>query len=104
MAQFFNHIGYSDTTPYEVIRRVGEKTYEVRAMKAERDESWKPEYVAGGFAGHCYNQSQQRWNISVDTQGEVVRVRLHKDGQWRDAYRRQFLPSETPRRYYDFNF
>lgn len=104
MAQFFNHIGYSDTSPYEVIRRAGDKTYEVRAMKVEADESWKPEFVSGGYAGRCVNQNEQKWVYNVDTQGEVVRVRLHKDGAWRDAYGRRFLPSETPKRFYDFNF
>jgi hypothetical protein len=42
---YANHYMYSDVEPYEVIRVVSEKTIEIRAMKAERDESCIQEVV-----------------------------------------------------------
>ena len=45
---YANHYMYTDVEPYEVVRVVSEKTIEIRAMKAERDESvsWSSTLVA----------------------------------------------------------
>lgn len=102
--RYANHIGYSDVTPYEVIRAISDKCVEVRKMNAERDENWKAEFVTGGFAGVCINQNDQRWVITSDPNGVVERVRLHRDGYWYGVGKRRFSFSDTPRRYYDFNF
>ena len=52
---YANHIGYSDVNPFEIIRRVSDKTLELRAMNAERDPSWNPDFVPGGFFGTVVN-------------------------------------------------
>jgi hypothetical protein len=74
--QYANHIGYSDVNPFEIIRKVSEKTVEIRAMNAERDPNWKPDFVAGGFCGTVVNQRDQRWIISSSADAPVVRIRL----------------------------
>lgn len=100
---YANHLGYSDVNPFEIIRRVSDKTLEVRAMRAERDPSWKPDFVPGGFCGTVVNQRDQQWIISSDSQGAVVRIRLGKQG-WKDRNGRRYELSDEPVKFYDYNF
>lgn len=101
--QYANHIGYSDVNPFEIIRKVSEKTVEIRAMNAERDPNWKPDFVANGFCGTVVNQRDQRWIISSSADASVVRIRLGKQG-WKDANGRRFQLSDEPVKFYDYNF
>ena len=80
---YANRIGFSDVTPFEVIERTG-KTLTVREMNAEIDPTWKPEFVQGGFCAHCINNSSQRWIITSDITRSERKIRLHKDGKWKD--------------------
>lgn len=100
---FANLLGYSDVQPFEVVRRVSEKIVEVRPMKAERDPTWKPEFVKGGFAAHCTNQSEQRWIITPDEDAYTIRLHKRKDGYFYHKGTR-FSLEEKPRRFYDYNF
>ena len=101
---YANHIGYSDINPHEIVRRISDKTIEVREMKAERDPDWKPEFIPGGFSAHCTNQHGQRWIITSDPKSRVFRIRLSKNKGWQDAHGRSFDLSDSPRKFYDFNF
>lgn len=101
--QYANHIGYSDVNPFEIIRKISDKTIEIRAMNAERDPNWKPDFVAGGFCGTVVNQRDQRWIISSSADAAVVRIRLGKQG-WKDANGRRFQLSDEPVKFYDYNF
>jgi hypothetical protein len=100
---YANMYSYSDVHPCEVVREVSEKTLEVRAMSAERCPTWKPEFVAGGFAGHCVNNIDQRWVYASRPDAPVFRIRWTKRG-WRDAHGGQYHLSESPRRFHDYNF
>jgi hypothetical protein len=104
MMGFANAYGYSDTDPYEIVRRVSDKCLEVRAMDAELSKDWKPEFVSGGFAGHCVNNERQQWIITPNVNGRVLRIRLRKDGTWRSKYGERFALSETPSKHRDYNF
>ena len=101
--KYANLYGWSDIHPYEIIRRVSEKTIEVRMMMHHKDDSWKPEIIAGGFAGHCINQSEQRWTYSSYEDNPIRRIRKGKNG-WKDGLGNLFRLSESPRYYYDYNF
>jgi len=100
---YANYYGYSDVKPFEVVRRVSDKTLEVRAMKAERDPTWKPDFVPGGFCGTVVNQGSQRWIITSDPSGVVRRIRLGKRG-WKDAHGGRYDLSDKPVKFYDYNF
>jgi len=100
---FANHIGYTDVTPYEVVRKISEKTLEIRAMRSELDPTWKPVRVPGGFAGHCVNNNTQRWIITSDVTAKVIRIRLGKRG-WRGTDGGRYKLSDKPFRHYDYNF
>ena len=101
--QYANHYMYSDVKPYEVVRIVSEKTIEIRAMKAERDESVKLEFHVGGFSAHCSNQDQQKWIITSDETAPIKRIRLGKHG-WKDAHGGRFGLADKPHKKYDYNF
>lgn len=101
---FANRLGYSDVEPYEITRWVSEKTVEIRAMRAERDPSYKPEFVPGGFSAVCLNQNEQTWIITSKPEAKVFRIRLHKDGYWRDADGSRYSLAVKPVKFYDYNF
>jgi hypothetical protein len=102
--KFANHIGYTDVNPFEVIRVVSDKTIEVRAMKIDRDPSYTPEFIVGGFSAHCVNDHAQKWIITSDESARVVRIRLSKNKGWQAADGRKFELSDKPVKYYDYNF
>lgn len=102
--QYANQIGYSDVAPYEVVKIISDKTLEVRGMTAEKDDSVKLEFHAGGFSSHCSNQRDQKWFITSNPQAEVVRIRLNKNGKWFDKYGNKFSLSDKPVKFYDYNF
>jgi hypothetical protein len=56
-----------------------------------------------GFAARVVNQNDQHWTITVDETAPVERIRLNKKGEWRNE-RGQFKLSDTPVKFYDFNF
>lgn len=101
---YANRIGYSDVNPYEVVRVVSDKTIEIRAMSAERDESVELDFRVGGFSAHCANQSEQKWFIASDESAPVIRIRLSKNKGWRDAGGSRYVLADEPRKFYDYNF
>ena len=100
---YANHYGYSDVNPFEIVRRISEKTLEIREMKAERDNSWKPDFVQGGFCGTVVNQREQRWIINSNSESRVFRIRLGKKG-WKDSNGNRYGLSDKPVKFYDYNF
>ncbi len=101
---FANKYGFTDITPYEVVRVISNRTLEVRKMDSALSEGQKPEFVVGGFAGHCTNQAELKWDITSNDQNPVVRIRLGKNGTWKDAYGHKFGLADEPIRFYDYNF
>lgn len=100
--------GYSDADPFEVIREVSAKTLIVRPMKAELLNgvgSGQPDalhFSPGGFCGHT--SGTQRWDIQPDESAKERRIRLQRNGKWRDADGNPFVFTDRPYKYYDFNF
>ena len=104
---FANFSGYSDVEPFEVVDVRTENKVVVRAMKAERAEGWKPDFVAGGFSNICTNNEDQRnaWSISPDEEGRLVTLRWSKAKmRWQSACGGRYYMSDTPAKHYDFNF
>ena len=101
--KYANQIGYTDVNPYEVVRVVSDKTLEVRAMNAERDESVKLNFIPGGFSAHCSNQNEQKWFITSNEDAPVIRIRLNKKG-WQDKGGTRYSLTDAPRKFHDYNF
>ena len=93
--KYANQYGYSDVEPFEVVRVISDKTIEVRAMDAEKDDSVKLEFHVGGFSAHCSNQHQQKWFITSNPNNPVIRIRLGKKG-WKDAHGRRYGLADKP--------
>lgn len=102
--KYANCIGYTDITPWEVVRVISDKTIEIRPMDSIRDPNWKPEFVSGGFTANCTNQETQKWIITSSDQWETTRIRFNKHGQWKDKHGQRFVLADEPKRFYDFNF
>ena len=100
---FANHIGYSDVTPYEIIRVVSPRCIEVREMDAKLADGQKPEIIPGGFSGHCTNQRELKYDITSNESNRVVRLRFGKKG-WKAATGERFAVDAAPIRFYDYNF
>lgn len=75
---------YSDISPATVIevKRNGREVT-IRYDKFDLKEGQKPNFIKGGFAGHCTNQSELEYEISKDAKGEVTTYTLRK---WRGRY------------------
>ena len=101
--KYANHYGWSDVNPFEVIKVVSDKTIEIREMDADRDETVKMDFVAGGFSAICTNPYDQRWIIKSDPTAPVIRIRLGKNG-WKDKHGRKFKLADAPSKFYDYNF
>lgn len=94
--------GWTDSHPYEIVRVVSDQTIDVRPMKSELSNGWKPEVIPGGFVGHCRNQDSQTWTITSDETAPVARIRLCKNGTWHGKLGTYGIGSA--RKYYDYNF
>jgi hypothetical protein len=100
--RYFVESGWSDQHPWVV---VGEspsgKTLTVVPVDVEKDPSFKPNFIAGGFAGHCDNQHEQTWIYVGKCPMRKRTIRMGKNG-WAGG---QF--KETPKGpyyFYDYNF
>jgi hypothetical protein len=100
---YANQIGYTDITPYEVVRIVSEKCIEVRAMRYERDTSVKLDFKVGGFSAHCANQDNQKWIITSAPGNDIIKIRANKNG-WADKWGNRYKLADAPCRFYDYNF
>lgn len=59
--------GYIDVVLYtDIDGSSGGTRIAVRSCHAERDPTWKPDEVIGGFSAHMVNNDSQRWNITED--------------------------------------
>jgi len=99
--------GYTDCDPATIVEVVNPKTIIIRKDKAVRDNSFKPEFVVGGFAGHCVNQHAQKWNIEQNVDGELSIYTLRKNGKWvkkgQDMSSDELIIGQR-KKFYDYNF
>lgn len=97
---------WTDTTPYKVIDRTA-TTLTLQEVRVERDPEFKPNFIKGGFAGHCTNQDEQTW-LYAGLGDDIVKVRLVKsryygsDKLW-GSKGREFIANGANRKY-DYNF
>lgn len=75
---------YSDTEPATVVKVSTSGTkVTVRIDNYELAEGQKPEFISGGFVGHCTNQSSLKYNFSENTNGCEETYSLRK---WRGRF------------------
>ena len=95
---------YSDAHAGTVIKKT-KTTITVQQDKATIDPNFKPEFVAGGFAGHCTNQNEQTYTYEQDPNGHITTYR------WSNKYNRyqgggdgSVTVTKGRREFYDYNF
>ena len=99
---YANNGGYSDITPYEIVRVISDKTIEIREMDCEK-LPWKPDWHEGGFSGHLANQDEQKWDIKSNEENSIIKARLRKDGYFHSEVGKHYI-EKSPRKFYDYNF
>ena len=70
---------------------------------ATLDPNWKPEWIAGGFAGHCVNQDEQTYTYERNPKGRIETYR------WSNKYGSYGTPgnlrlTKGRHEFYDYNF
>lgn len=70
---------------------------------ATLDPSWKPEWIPGGFAGHCVNQDEQTYTYERNPNGRIETYR------WSNKYGSYGTPgnlrlTKGRHEFYDYNF
>jgi hypothetical protein len=85
-AKYFSQRLWSDVHPFETIRVVSSKTIEIREMYA---------MSVTGSEGFFF----------ISNPGNpVLRIRLRKDGTWRDSGEVRYAPENKPVKYHDRSF
>ena len=93
---------WTDAHACTVIKRTA-KTLTLRQDKATLKESFKPEFIVGGFCAHCVNQSEQEYDYEPDPDGRIFTA------YWSEA-KKGFYVERTLRvgpgrhEFYDYNF
>ena len=95
---------FSDAHAGTVIKKT-KCSITVQQDKATIDPNFKPEFVVGGFAGHCTNQNEQTYTYERDPNGTVQTFR------WSNKYNRyqgggdgSVTVTKGRREFYDYNF
>lgn len=93
---------YSDRTACTVTRiSPSGKTIWMQEDTAVLD-GWKPEFVTGGFGGHCTNNATQSYQYSPNPNGVTHRASRRKDGWFRTTNGEPVIPGR--RQFHDYNF
>jgi len=101
--EYANHYGWSDVTPYEVIKTISAQTVEVRELRAVQTVFPK-EWVSGGFAGHCVDNHNQKYEYHQEPGNPIKRIRWSKAKNNWYYHGMKFLMEDNPYKHYDYNF
>jgi chromosome condensin MukBEF MukE localization factor len=97
---------YTDAHAWVVLGRTA-KTLTVAKVLVKRNLDWKPEFIAGGFAGHCVNNSEQTWLFDrISNETKVLRLVKSRytgsDMMW--GYKGEKFIANGAVEMYDYNF
>ncbi len=102
--KYANHHLWTDINPYEVVRKISDITVEVRKMEATLKKA-PSEFHQGGFVGNYADNNSQEWEYESIPDSEVIRIRWSKSkGGWFSPIGERFVMSDTPQKFYDYNF
>jgi hypothetical protein len=95
IGKYINRHGYSDIDPIGKIVGIKSKTIVHVQPVVAGDNLTKLEWVSGGFAGHCVNQNEQKYEFTEE--GDLFEMRLSVGDRCNRI-------SDRPIKYYDYNF
>lgn len=93
---------WSDRHAYTVIGKTP-YTLKLRRCKATLKESYKPEFIPGGFSAICVNNSAQEYDYEEDPDGEIVTAYWSKKRNRYYVNGRQVV-TQGRHEFYDYNF
>ena len=92
---------WSDAQACTVIKRTA-KSITIQEDEATLDPNFKPEWIEGGFAGHCTNQNEQTYTYKSNPTGRKITAR------WSDKYGAFMYSGKAitngRHQFYDYNF
>ncbi len=95
---------YSDAHAGTVIKKT-KTTITVQQDNATIDPNFKPEFVVGGFAGHCTNQNEQTYTYEPNPNGNVTVYRWSKKyNRYQGGGDGSVTVTKGRREFYDYNF
>jgi len=86
--------------PFEILEPVSPTEMIICEMDCTLRKGWKPIMLLG----NCTNEQEQQWDIEVDPEALMLRIRLTKFGEWKDAQGHTYVLSEIPVRFHRFSF
>ena len=86
--------------PFEILEPVSPTEMIICEMDCTLRKGWKPIMLLG----NCTNEKEQQWDIEVDPEALMLRIRLTKFGEWKDAQGHTYVLSEIPKRFHRFSF
>jgi hypothetical protein len=99
---YFTEECYSDSHVWVQVKRTA-KTATLARVECLRDPAFKPEYIAGGYAGHCTNQREQTWIYAGDgSDSDYHRTVRHTKKGW--AHKGTPYIENRAHEFYDYNF
>lgn len=92
---------YTDRHAYTVIKRT-KCTVTIQRDIATLDKNFKPQFIGGGFTGHCINQDEQTYTYEPNPNGFKMVFRWsEKYGQFRN---KSLKLIKGRREFFDYNF
>lgn len=93
---------WTDCEAYTVIK-VTPKTLTLQRDKAILSKDFKPEWVSGGFAGHCENQEEQSYTYEQNPNGRIVKA-YYSEAKRGWYVEKTLRVSKGRHEFYDYNF
>jgi hypothetical protein len=98
VGKYINQVLWSDVSPVGKIVGIKGKTKVLIQPVTAGKNLTEMQFVVGGFAGHCTNQREQRYEFSEE--GNVFEAPLSNNS----LKKRFWSIDEAPCKYHDYNF
>jgi hypothetical protein len=100
MLGYANRYDEKGAIPFEVVEVISGHELVLREMIADLKKGWRPAMIMG----HCTNEEEQEWTIASDPQALTFRIRLDKQGNWKDAAGKVYRTEAIPIRFHRYSF
>jgi hypothetical protein len=101
----FSNSSISKRKLYEIVRVVSSKTLDLRSLKLEAlPNSEDMGLVSTNSMGTTKTSKKQNWTVLPNRKKPWVRIRLHKNGVWKDRNGYQFDLAEAEYKHHGYSF
>ena len=98
IGKYINRVLWTDVDPVGKIIGIKGKTKVIIQPIQAGQNKVKMQYIPGGFAGHCFNQSEQEYDFQES--GKPFETSISKSS----LRSNRWSIDNQPRKYYDYNF